>query len=215
MSSEWQESFGDRLIGVVRLNRPIYEAIKRDPRATAQALLIVIFLGLASGIAFTSISGQLSSLDTTGLDPQTVSIVNEVTETYTFESNGEKLTVLIGSVLVSLSSWIVSAWVLTVLGNRTSRNLGDAASRMEVRRLVGWGYAPQLAFFLTPIPVIGPLLASLGWIWALVTSVMSLRVAFRIGVGHAIAIAVVAVIVSFIVLIVAATVAATLIMLMF
>ena len=34
------------LIGVIRLNRPIYESIKRDPRATTQALLIVIFVAL-------------------------------------------------------------------------------------------------------------------------------------------------------------------------
>jgi hypothetical protein len=57
-----------------------------------------------------------------------------------------------------------------------------------MRRLVAWGYAPTLASFLTPIPVVGPLLATLGTLWAFVTGVMAVRTAFGVGVWKAIGI---------------------------
>jgi hypothetical protein len=58
----------------------------------------------------------------------------------------------------------------------------------EMRRLVAWGYSPTLASFLTPIPVIGPLLATLGTLWAFVTGVMAVRTAFGVGIWKAIGI---------------------------
>jgi hypothetical protein len=57
-----------------------------------------------------------------------------------------------------------------------------------MRRLEGWGYAPSLAAFLTPIPALGPLLATAGMFWSLVTGVMALRAAFDIGIARAIVI---------------------------
>ena len=189
MSSEWQESFGDRLIGVVRLNRPIYEAIKRDPRATAQALLIVIFLGLATGIALTTTS---FAIDTTGMDAETASLVNEMSQAFTFQTNEQKVVALVASVIISLIGWYVTSWLLTFVGNKMSPQLGDRTTSEQMRRLVGWGYAPQLASFLAPIPVVGSLLAFVGGIWAFVTGVMAVRTAFNVSIGRAIAIEVLA-----------------------
>ncbi|MCA9863608.1 MAG: YIP1 family protein [Thermomicrobiales bacterium] len=189
MSSEWQESFGDRLIGVVRLNRPIYEAIKRDPRATTQALLIVVFLGLATGIALTTTS---FAIDTTGMDAETAAFVNELTQAFTFQTNGQKVMALASSVITSLIGWYITSWLLTLVGNRMSRQPGDRTTSEQMRRLVGWGYAPQLASFLAPIPVVGPLLAFVGGIWAFVTGVMAVRTAFNVSIGRAIAIEILA-----------------------
>ena len=185
MSSEWQESFGDRLIGVIRLNRPIYEGIKRDARATTQALLIVIFLGLATGIALTT---NPFAIDTTGMDAETASLVNQMAQAFTFETNTQKVVALVLSVITSLMSWYITSWLLTFVGNRISRQLGDRTTSEQMRRLVGWGYAPQLAAFLAPIPVIGGLLAFVGGIWAFVTGVMAIRTAFNVSIGRAIAI---------------------------
>lgn len=185
MASEWQESFGDRLIGVIRLNRPAYETIKRDPRATTQALVIVIFLGLATGIALTTTS---FAIDTTGMDADTASIVNEMTQALTFETDGQKVMALISSVATSLVGWYITSWLLTFVGKRMSHQLGDPVTSVEVRRLVGWGYAPQLASFLAPIPVLGPFLAFVGGAWAFVTGVMAVRTAFNVSIGRAIAI---------------------------
>ncbi len=205
MSSEWQESFGDRLIGVIRLNRPIYEAIKRDPRATTQALVIVIFLGLATGIALTTTS---FAVDTTGLDPESAAIVEDMTRAFTFETNGQKVMALVASVITSLIGWYITSWLLTVVGNRMSKQLGDRTTSEQMRRLVGWGYAPQLASFLAPIPVIGGLLAFVGGIWAFVTGVMAVRTAFNVSIGRAIAIQILAFLVYLIAIIVVVFLAA-------
>lgn len=205
MSSEWQESFGDRLIGVIRLNRPIYEAIKRDPRATTQALVIVIFLGLATGIALTTTS---FAVDTTGLDPESAAIVEDMTRAFTFETNGQKVMALVASVITSLIGWYITSWLLTFVGNRMSKQLGDRTTSEQMRRLVGWGYAPQLASFLAPIPVIGGLLAFVGGIWAFVTGVMAVRTAFNVSIGRAIAIQILAFLVYLIAIIVVVFLAA-------
>jgi hypothetical protein len=197
MSSEWQESFGDRLIGVIRLNRPIYEGIKRDPRATTQALLIVIFLGLATGIALTT---NPFAIDTTAMDAETASMVNQMTQAFTFETNTQKVVALVLSVITSLVSWYITSWLLTFVGNRISRQLGDRTTSEQMRRLVGWGYAPQLAAFLAPIPVIGGLLAFVGGIWAFVTGVMAIRTAFNVSIGRAIAIEILAFLVYLVVI---------------
>lgn len=185
MSSEWQESFGDRLIGVIRLNRPIYEALKRDPRATTQALLIVIFLGLATGIALTTTSFVV---DTTGLNSEEAAIANAMAQMFTFDTNGQKVTVLVFGVVTSLLSWFLSGWLMTFIGNRMSSQLGDKPTSEQVRRLIGWGYAPQLASFLAPIPYFGGFLSLAGGIWAFVTGVMAVRTAFNVGIGRAVAI---------------------------
>jgi hypothetical protein len=205
MSSEWQESFGDRLIGVIRLNRPIYEAIKRDPRATTQALLIVIFLGLATGIALTTTSFDIN---TTGMDGESASLVNEMTQAFTFETNGQKVVALIASVITSLIGWYITSWLLKFVGSRMSRQLGDRTTSEEVRRLVGWGYAPQLASFLAPIPVVGALLAFVGGIWAFVTGVMAIRTAFNVSIGRAIAIEILAFLVYLVAIVVVVFLAA-------
>jgi len=63
MLSALQQSFWDRLTGVVSLQRPTYEAIQRDPEATGQSWLIVILLGLANGISWIIVS-------TTGIPPE-------------------------------------------------------------------------------------------------------------------------------------------------
>ena len=52
MLSVLQESFWERLSGVIGLKRPVYEAIQRDPEATSQSWWIVVLLGLANGIAW-------------------------------------------------------------------------------------------------------------------------------------------------------------------
>ena len=54
--------------------------------------------------------------------------------------------------------------------------------------LVAWGYSPTLASFLTPIPVVGPLLATVGALWTFVTGVMAVRIAFGVGIWKAIGI---------------------------
>ena len=179
-----QESFWERLAGVVRLNRVTYEAIQRDPEATSQSWWIVILLGLANGIALI-----VTPLVTVfpGMSEEMANSAAEVAAALTFNTTGRQLMALAAGILGAILSWYLSSWLLRVIGNRVAGGERQVTGE-EMRRLVAWGYAPTLASFLSPIPVVGPLLATLGTLWAFVTGVMAVRTAFGVGVWKAIGI---------------------------
>jgi hypothetical protein len=181
MFTALQESFWDRLGGVIALKRPAYEALRRDPTATAQAWLIVIFLGLANGIAL------VVTPIVTDMPGVSGDVAGELTAALTFNTTERQLLALGAGIGGAIVSWYLLSWLLRVIGNRVVPKAGNIGGE-EMRRLVGWGYAPSLAAFLAPIPLFGPLLATIGAFWALVTGVMAVRVAFDVGIGKAIAI---------------------------
>ena len=203
MLSVLQESFWERLSGVIGLKRPVYEALQRDPEATSQSWWIVVLLGLANGIAWiiTPIVATFPSMtDEMARD------VAPLIAAFTFDTTERQITALAAAILLTILSWYLWSWLLRVIGNRVAGSTGRKVTSAEMRRLVGWGYSPTLASFLTPIPVVGPLLATLGAFWTLVTGVMAVRTAFGVGIWKAIGIElaaflVVLVVVTFVVLI--------------
>ncbi|MCD6059238.1 MAG: rane protein of unknown function [Thermomicrobiales bacterium] len=203
MLSVLQESFWERLSGVVRLNRVTYEAIQRDPEATTQSWWIVVLLGLANGIAWI-VTPIVTSFP--GMTDEMAGNVAALAAAFTFDTTERQIMALAVAILLTILSWYLTSWLLRVIGNRVAGSAGGKVTTVEMRRLVGWGYAPTLASFLTPIPVIGPLLATLGAFWTLVTGVMAVRTAFGVGIWKAIGIElaaflVVLVVVTFVVLI--------------
>ncbi len=182
MLSVLQESFWERLSGVVRLKRPTYEAVQRDPEATSQSWWIVVLLGLANGIAW--IVTPIVTV-VPGMPEEMASTAAEVAAALTFDTTERQLMALAVAILGAILSWYLSSWLLRVIGNRVA---GRQVTTEEMRRLVAWGYAPTLASFLRPIPVVGPLLATLGALWAFVTGVMAVRTAFGVGIWKAIGI---------------------------
>jgi hypothetical protein len=182
MLSALHESFWDRLGGVIALQRRAYEALQQDPTATAQALLIVIFLGLANGIAV------ITTPLMTAVPGMNDELARELEAMLTFDTTERQILALLAGIGGAIVSWYLTAWLLRVIGNRFAAHGQRKVDGEEMRRLVGWGYAPSLAAFLAPIPLLGPLLATIGAFWALVTGVMAVRVAFNVGIGKAIAI---------------------------
>jgi len=195
MISALQQSFWDRLGGVVSLQRPTYEAIQRDPEATGQAWLIVVLLGLANGISWIIVS-------TTGVPPELARAAPELVDSMRFESNERRLLALILGIVAGVVFWYISAWLLRFVGTRMARLSGGQITAEQMRRLVAWGSVPSLAAFLSPIPVAGPLLATLGSLWSFVTGVMAVRSAFDVGIGKAIAIELVAFLIVFVMLVI-------------
>lgn len=185
MLSVLQESFWERLSGVVRLNRLTYELIQRDSNATSQAWWIVVLLGLANGIALI-VTPVVTVVP--GMSEEMARSAAEVAAALTFDTTGRQLMALAAGILGAILSWYLSSWLLRVIGNRVAGRAGRQVTGEEMRRLVAWGYSPTLASFLTPIPVIGPLLATLGTLWAFVTGVMAVRTAFGVGIWKAIGI---------------------------
>jgi hypothetical protein len=112
----------------------------------------------------------------------------EVAAALTFDTTERQLAALAVATLGAILSWYLSSWLLRVIGNRVAGRVGRQITTEEMRRLVAWGYAPTLASFLRPIPVVGPLLATLGALWAFVTGVMAVRTAFGVGIWKAIGI---------------------------
>ena len=185
MLSVLQESFWERLSGVVRLNRLTYELIQRDSNATSQAWWIVVLLGLANGIALI-VTPVVTEVP--GMSEEMARSAAEVAAALTFDTTGRQLMALAAGILGAILSWYLSSGLLRVIGNRVAGRAGRQVTGEEMRRLVAWGYSPTLASFLTPIPVIGPLLATLGTLWAFVTGVMAVRTAFGVGIWKAIGI---------------------------
>ncbi len=189
MLSVLQESFWDRLSGVVRLKRPTYEAIQRDPEATSQSWWIVVLLGLANGIAWI-VTPVVTVFP--GMPEEMASSAAEVAAALTFDTTERQLAALAAAILGAVLSWYLSSWLLRVIGNRAAGRASRQVTGEEMRRLVAWGYSPTLASFLSPIPVIGPFLATVGTLWAFVTGVMAVRTAFGVGIWKAIGIELVA-----------------------
>jgi hypothetical protein len=204
MLAALQQSFWDRLVGVLTLRRAVYEAILRDAEATPQAWWIVVFLGLANGVAL--VTTPLATVPS-DLPPDIADDVAALEVLLTFDTTGERLVALALGVVGAVVSWYVSSWLLWLVGRRFVAITGRPISGVQMRRLVGWGYAPSLASFLAPIPFIGPLLAFLGSLWSLVTGVMAVRVAFDISIGKAIAIEILAALLVLVVLVILALLA--------
>jgi hypothetical protein len=197
MLSVLQESFWERLSGVIGLKRPVYESLQHDPEATSQSWWIVVLLGLANGIAWiiTPIVATFPSMtDEMARD------VAPLIAAFTFDTTERQITALAAAILLTILSWYLWSWLLRVIGNRVAGSTGRKVTSAEMRRLVGWGYSPTLASFLTPIPVLGPLLATLGAFWTLVTGVMAVRTAFGVGIWKAIGIELAAVLVMLVVI---------------
>jgi len=197
MLSVLQESFWDRLSGVIGLKRPVYEAIRHDPEATSQSWWIVVLLGLANGIAWivTPIVAEFP-----GMTDEMAGDVAALVAAFTFDTTERQIMALAAAILLTILSWYLWSWLLRVIGNRVAGSAGRKVTTAEMRRLVGWGYSPTLASFLTPIPVVGPLLATLGAFWTLVTGVMAVKTAFGVGIWKAIGIELAAVLVMLVVI---------------
>ena len=185
MLSVLQESFWERLSGVVGLKRPTYEAIQRDPEATSQSWWIVVLLGLANGIAWivTPIVAEFP-----GMTEEMAGDVAALAAAFTFDTTERQIMAL--AVGYPRRDPELVPVVVAAAGDREPGG-GSAGRRSRPRRCGGWsawGYSPTLASFLTPIPVVGPLLATLGALWTFVTGVMAVRTAFGVGIWKAIGI---------------------------
>ena len=206
MLSVLQESFWERLSGVVRLKRPTFEAIQRDPEATGQSWWIVVLLGLANGIAWIVTPVVV---DFPGMTDEMARDVAVVAAALTFDTTERQITALVVAILVTILIWYLSSWLLRVIGNRVAGKEGRHVTTAEMRRLVAWGYSPTLASFLTPIPIVGPLLAALGALWSFVTGVMAVRFAFGVGIWKAIGIEIAAFLILAVLVVVMAIVLST------
>jgi hypothetical protein len=184
-----QESFWDRLAGVIGLKRATYEGIRRDAATASQAWWIILLLGLSQGILLVSAPVVVTA---PGMSGELARELDELAAQLTFETTDQQVLGLAASIAGLILTWFLTSWLLTAIGNRLARPAGQAVTTGEMRRLVAWGYSPSLAWYLLPIPIVGPMLALIGWLWSLVTGVMAVRAAFGVGIWQAVVIRVAA-----------------------
>lgn len=99
---------------------------------------------------------------------------------------------LIGGIFSNLIGWAIFAGLVYFIGTRLFATMGTSASWSEVARTLGFAYTPLLLSVFGFIPGIGPALATVGFVWSIVASVIAIRQALDFDTGRAVGTAVVA-----------------------
>lgn len=147
----------DRIMGVMRLDVPTFEAIEHDEDATMQAAIIVGVVALVGAIgAFTAgnaLSGvveQLGDLD-----------IPDLAGRRALSPAGLAL----NSFISTFVGWVVWSYATYFIGTRV---FAGKATPGEMLRVIGFAQAPRI---LALIPCLG----FIGTIYALVTSFVGIR----------------------------------------
>jgi uncharacterized membrane protein len=161
-------SFVDRIIGAVKLSRPIYDEVRRDPTAMMQAAGIVMVTGLLSGISqFAEFRGETIDFG----DDNTYEVTN---------SFFGPLVSGIGIAVLSLVVWVISAVLFRFVATKLLSSPETSIQWQEVARPLGFASAPSLLLILTPIPILGFLVGSIVGIWTFVAQLVAMSETFRV-----------------------------------
>jgi len=155
----------DRIIGVLKLDVNTFEEVEADENATVQAGIIVGIVGLLSAIgAFVGARAGNSFFD--NLDqysdvelPFAVPSLNPL---------GIALSTFVGAFV----AWFLWSTLTYLIGTRLFEG---EATMGEMLRVIGFAQVPNLLGVLRVIFCIGPIIAFLGGIWALVAGFIGIR----------------------------------------
>jgi hypothetical protein len=164
-------SLPDRMIRAARLDVALYEEVEADTTATNQALLVVVIVALASGIA--GALGQSMA-----------------------GAGGNPVGGLIGGIIRGLLGWAVWSYTVYFVGTRF---FGGTATYGELLRTLGFAESPGVLSILAFIPAIGPIIGAIAGIWLLVTGFIGARQALDISNGKTVGTIIVALIILLIV----------------
>ncbi|NOX61742.1 MAG: YIP1 family protein [Chloroflexi bacterium] len=159
----------DRMIRAAKLDVELYEEVEADESLNGEALMAVVVVSLAGGVG--SLIGGLG------------------------QGIGSALTGLVFGVIVALLGYFVWAAITTFVGTRL---FGGTSDFGEVRRVLGYAYAPNALGVFSFIPMVGGILVMVGSIWALVAGVVAIRQAMDFDTTKAILTVVIGWIVLFI-----------------
>jgi hypothetical protein len=165
-----------RMLRAAKLESQLYEEVENDSGGTGQALLAVVLVSVATGLGH-GISGMM-------------------------KGQGSMLGFLSGLVwgaIGALIAWFIFSllcyWLGTSLfkGPETKSNLG------ELLRTLGFAYSPGVLNVLVFIPVIGPIIPLITWIWTVIGAVIAVRQACDFTTGRAIGTVIVAAIIPLVI----------------
>jgi len=191
------QSFIDRFLGVLKLDPFTFQSIRRDAAASGQAWIIVLLAGLISGIgsarslAELTIQVQQALDEARQTDPELAAQIESL-QLQPFDTTAGRAVMVVSSVIGVIIAWWLFAALVRWAGRQFFGADPNAISPEEMRRLTGWAYAPALLQVLTPVPVIGPIVAFFAAIWFLVTTVHAVRSGMNLTTGKAIGASIVA-----------------------
>ncbi len=171
-------SFGERVIGAFKLERPIFDEVRRDTSAMTQAAILIVVTGFASGLG--AYYGDRSQSFT--IDDRTYQIGRSV---------GAAIVGGLVNIALALIAWVVISLVYRFVALRMLGSPETDLQWQEVARPVGFAAAPSLLSLFTPIPILGPLLSFIAGIWAFAASIVALSETFRVSKWRAFGIIVV------------------------
>jgi hypothetical protein len=167
----------ERIKGVLRLNAPTFAEIEQDQTATTQAAIVVLLVGLLSGIG--------AAIDAIAFNRAAPAVAGglqgsiegfEAVMMPTMSPVGAFLNALIGVLL----SWLIWSALTYFIGTK----LFNGASNMgEMLRVVGYAQAPRLLFALSFIPCVGWIFGLVGWLWSLAASFVGIREGLDLDTG--------------------------------
>lgn len=174
-------SFGERVIGAFKLERPIFDEVRRDTNAMTQAAIIIAVAGFAGGVgAFFSDQNQSLTVDDR-----------------TYNVGGSVLTGIIAgaaNIVISLIAWVFISLVYRFVALRMLGSQETSIQWQEVARPIGFASAPSMLSLLSPIPLLGALISFVAGIWAFAAQIVALSETFRVSKWRAFGIIVVSVI---------------------
>jgi hypothetical protein len=167
----------ERIKGVLRLNAPTFAEIEQDQTATTQAAIVVLLVGLLSGIG--------AAIDAIAFNRAAPAVAGglqgsiegfEAVMMPTMSPVGAFLNALIGVLL----SWLIWSALTYFIGTKL---FNGAANMGEMLRVVGYAQAPRLLFALSFIPCVGWIFGLVGWLWSLAASFVGIREGLDLDTG--------------------------------
>ena len=137
-----------RMIGAAMLRRETFEEVEHDSAATIQAVMVVVIVAVATGIASlgTGVEGAPTGVG-----------------------------VFIGGIIIGLVSWAFWAWITYFIGTRLLPDQDTNADWGQLARTLGFAQSPGIFRVLGVIPGVGPTILFIAVIWQLVAMVIAIR----------------------------------------
>ena len=157
------------MIRAARLDKDFYEEVEHDTSYSQDALMVVVLASIAGAVGvFLGLLFRGRILAAVGS--------------------------LISTAVIGVVIFFVWAFLVQIIGTRLFKGTGDFG---EVRRALGFAYAPQVLNILGFIPILGGLISLAAWLWSVAAGFIATRQALDQDDTNALLTVIVAAIVAF------------------
>lgn len=160
----------ERIMGVFKLNPATFQEIEKDQNATTQAAIVVLLVGLLTGIG----AAVAASVFNTALPAALEGLSSQVGESFDLSlvPRLSPVGAFINGLVGALLGWVVWSALTFFVGTRL---FGGEADMGEMLRVIGFAQAPRLLSVFSFIPCLGGIISFAGAIWSLVAAFIGIR----------------------------------------